>query len=357
MPRTKTPSFVAEFALRTTAADEAALNTRLEAARNIYNAALGEGLRRLAWQAACAMPKGAPRSAARKARAAAFKGVRIGCGFSPGSLQKFCEGCRDPCWIGDHLGSHDTQTTSLRAFRAVEQYAFGRRGRPRFKGKGRLHSIGGKGDAVIRFRADPVPAVHYAGLVLPLMLDWEDKRGWQNAALAVPTKLRPPWCAGSSTAAPAGTASSSSTARHRCCASRWAASSGSILAPQRSLRCRAKTRSSNSSAPRSRNPGRKSGAYSALWSARAGQPMPRITTPMARFGRARNAGGARSATGAGSAVRPRSSVTSPSAASGRMAGSPTAFSARATRSRRKSSATNHCRRIAVAASRSARREG
>lgn len=195
MPRTKTPSFVAEFPIATTAADEAALNTRLDAARNIYNAALGESLRRLdlmresrEWQSACARPKGEPRSAERKARAAAFKAAQIRFGFNPGSIQKFCEGCRDACWIGDHLGSHDTQTTSLRAFRAAEQYAFGTRGRPRFKGKGRLHSIEGKGDAVIRYRAEPVPAVHYAGLVLPLMLDRKDQRGWQAAALDTPTK-------------------------------------------------------------------------------------------------------------------------------------------------------------------------
>jgi len=196
MPRAKTPSFVAEIPLRTTAADEAALEMRLDAARNIYNAALGESLRRLdlmreslEWRRARAMPKGEPRSVERKARAAAFKAALERFGFTAGSIQKFAEGCRDGCWLGDHLGSHDTQTASLRAFRAVEQCAFGRRGRPRFKGKGRLHSIEGKSnEAVIRFRTDPVPAVHYAGLVLPLWLDRKDKRGWQAAALDVPTK-------------------------------------------------------------------------------------------------------------------------------------------------------------------------
>ncbi|MDR2984312.1 MAG: hypothetical protein LBV34_05675 [Nocardiopsaceae bacterium] len=191
-----TPSFVAEFPLRTTAADEAVLDTRLDAARNIYNASLGESLRRLdlmlesrAWGAACAMPKGAPRSAERRARAAAFKAVQSRFGFKPGEIQKFCESCRDGCWIGDHLGSHDTQSTSLRAFRAVQQYAFGRRGRPRFKAYRQLHSIEAKSnDAVIRYRAGPLPAVHYAGLVLPLRLDRKDKRGWQAAALEAPTK-------------------------------------------------------------------------------------------------------------------------------------------------------------------------
>jgi hypothetical protein len=47
MPRSKTPSFVAEFPLQTTPADESALSIRLDAARNIYNASLGESLRRL----------------------------------------------------------------------------------------------------------------------------------------------------------------------------------------------------------------------------------------------------------------------------------------------------------------------
>ena len=61
-------------------------------------------------------------------------------------------------------------------------------GRPRFKSLNRLNSIEGKADAVIRYRAEPVPAVHYSGLVLPLMLDPKDKRDWQREALAARTK-------------------------------------------------------------------------------------------------------------------------------------------------------------------------
>ena len=47
MPRVKTLSFVAEFPLQTTAADEKTLDTRLNAARHLYNACLQESLRRL----------------------------------------------------------------------------------------------------------------------------------------------------------------------------------------------------------------------------------------------------------------------------------------------------------------------
>jgi len=198
--RSKTPSFVAEFPLQTTPADDAALSIRLDGARNIYNASLGESLRRLDlmresldWQRARAMPptigtnaKGKPMP--NKERTDLFKATQIRFGFSSASIQKFAETCRDACWIGEHLGSHDTQTTSLRAFKAVQQYAFGKRGRPRFKGFRRLHSVEGKADAVIRYRAEPVPAVHWSGLALPLMLDPKDKRGWQAEALSARTK-------------------------------------------------------------------------------------------------------------------------------------------------------------------------
>ena len=198
--RSKTPSFVAEFPLRTHPADEAVLAIRLNAARNVYNASLGEALRRLDlmrdsrdWKDAYAMPKilGADakgKPIPNRARADLFKATQARFGVSSGSIQKFAETCRDSCWIGEHLGSHDTQTASLRAFKAVQMYAFGKRGRPRFKGFNRLDSVEGKADAVIRYRTEPAPAVHWSDLVLPLMLDPQDKRGWQEQALAPRTK-------------------------------------------------------------------------------------------------------------------------------------------------------------------------
>ncbi|HYH39879.1 MAG TPA: hypothetical protein VD860_16780 [Azospirillum sp.] len=121
------------------------------------------------WQAACRRPKS-------KERTALFKATMLRFGFSSASIQKHAEACRDACWIGQHLGSHDTQTTSLRAFKAVQMHAFGKRGRPRFKGKTRLHSVEGKGDAVIRLRwQDEKPVVLWDGLVLPLLRDPRDR--------------------------------------------------------------------------------------------------------------------------------------------------------------------------------------
>ena len=185
----RSPSFVAEFPLRTAPEQERILCLRLEAARHIYNACLGESLRRLErmreskdWAKACGMGKG-------KRRTRLFQQTRRGFGFRAGEIQKFAEQCREACWIGGHLGSHDTQTTSRRAFRAVEQYALGKHRRPRFKGRNRLHSVESKEDSVILYRVkEGRHLVLWAGLELPLMLDARDRDEWQKSALSCRTK-------------------------------------------------------------------------------------------------------------------------------------------------------------------------
>jgi putative transposase len=204
--RKRTPSFIADFPLSTTRGGERELSIRMDAARQIYNACVGESLRRLdlmreskAWQTARAMPKysagaieksqdKAQLKADNKARAGAFNSLAEKFGFNSSSIQKFGEECRNRCWIGDHLGSHDTQTTTLRAFRSVEQYALGKRGRPRFKRFNELESIEGKEHAVLRYKGDPIPVIKYSGLVMPLKLDPNDKNGWQREALACRVK-------------------------------------------------------------------------------------------------------------------------------------------------------------------------
>ena len=65
MNRSKTPSFITEIPLKASPSQEAILLKRLEAARRVYNACLGEALQRAqtlhrspAYQAALAMPAG-----------------------------------------------------------------------------------------------------------------------------------------------------------------------------------------------------------------------------------------------------------------------------------------------------------
>jgi putative transposase len=81
MSRAKTHSFMSEFEVQTTSKDRRVLRSRLEAGRQLYNAVLGEAIRRLArmrwdpdFEQAKAMPKGA-------ARKAAFAALRVKHGF------------------------------------------------------------------------------------------------------------------------------------------------------------------------------------------------------------------------------------------------------------------------------------
>ncbi len=48
-------------------------------------------------------------------------------------------------WIGEHLGAHEVPALASRAYRAVNEYLLGSHGRPRFQGKGRMHSVEGTG--------------------------------------------------------------------------------------------------------------------------------------------------------------------------------------------------------------------
>jgi putative transposase len=191
MPRKHTASFVLELPLRTSAMDERACAVILDAARNIGNAVLGEGLRRLglmreskAYQAARRMPRGEPHSPQRKARATEFKRLFELFGVASGALQKFAQDCRDNCSIKDHLPGHCAQTAATRALNAILQYAFGKRGRPRFKRRDMYNSFEGKeAKSTIIWREG---SVRFAGMVMPAKLD--PANTWQVEALKAPTK-------------------------------------------------------------------------------------------------------------------------------------------------------------------------
>lgn len=184
--RERSPSFVCELPLRTNPADERELSSRLEAARQVYNACLGESLSVLAlvresrdWQRAKAMPKGKERSALMREVIERFD-------FKQSAIERLAVVCKNRCSVGDHLGPHEVQAIARRAFGAVRQYAFGKRGRPRFKGRRGLHSIEAKTNAAgIRWREG---RVEWNGLSIPAMFDPKDRDGWQAAALASGTK-------------------------------------------------------------------------------------------------------------------------------------------------------------------------
>jgi putative transposase len=172
MARAGTPSFVTEIPLRGSSSEEKRLLARLEAARQVYNACLGEALRRLgqlrqskAYQHARKQPRG-------KARTEAFRQATAAMGFREYDLHAFATQFNH-CWLGEHLDIHVIQKLATRSFQAVQQHAFGKRGRPRFKGCNQMDTVEGKSNASgIRWREG---RVEWLGLILQAMIDPEDK--------------------------------------------------------------------------------------------------------------------------------------------------------------------------------------
>jgi transposase len=142
MPRAPTPSFICELPLVLSGDDERRLHIRLDCARQVYNAVLGESLKRLsrlrqskAFQAA--------RRLRGKARRDAFRTLDVQLRLREYDLHGYATqfGCS---WLGQHLDANTIQTVASRAWNAVRQHQLGVRGRPRFKGKGQFQSIEGK---------------------------------------------------------------------------------------------------------------------------------------------------------------------------------------------------------------------
>jgi putative transposase len=164
----RTPSFICELPLRVAPAKARILNARLEAARQVYNACLGEALIRAqlllnsrAYRKAKLLPKG-------KERTASFKDARRSVEFTDAALQRYAVALRRRAFKA-RLDVHTAQKLASRAFAAAQPWLLGVRGRPRFKGYRQLDTVEGKSNhAGIRWRR-----VHleWLGVSLPALID------------------------------------------------------------------------------------------------------------------------------------------------------------------------------------------
>jgi putative transposase len=187
--------FVFEAPLRTTSADEREIEIRIQAYKEVKNACLGEALRRVdlcreskEYQAARKMPRGEYKSKEQKARSKAFRLAFERFKFNEYDLHKFANQCAaESGWIKEHLGAHEIQKACSESFRSVEQFTYGKKGRPRFKSFRRARSIEGKSNATgIRWRKDHV---EWGGLELFAILDPKDKDAYEAQALGCETAL------------------------------------------------------------------------------------------------------------------------------------------------------------------------
>src|SRR5258707_14428269 len=171
-PPRHTPSFVCEVPLRVSRTQERTLLARLEAARQVYNACLGEARTRVrlvreskAFQHARTLPRD---DAARKML---FAQARAQHAFSAYALHAYVQAIGH-AWLGDHLDSLTLQKLASRAYRAANRLLLGTARRVRFKGRHQLDTVEGKTNSSgIRWCQDHV---EWKGLVLPARLDPRD---------------------------------------------------------------------------------------------------------------------------------------------------------------------------------------
>ena len=173
MGRMKTSSFITELPLRVTPKQESTILVRFEFARQLYNACLGEGMRRLDWmrqskayQSAGYIPKG---DTHKKERNLAFVEARKTYEFRDYDLQAYAATIKIG-WIGSSI----VQKIATRAYHSVSQYAFGKRGKPRFKGQGQFDSVEGKQNTVLSWNDKEVI---WGGMVLPAIFPNQKRKG------------------------------------------------------------------------------------------------------------------------------------------------------------------------------------
>ena len=140
----------------------------------VFNACLGETLRRLdlmreskAYKEAVSMPKDADRTKA-------FKAVRQRYGFKDSAIQSFAIQCKNAApQIGNHIDAHSPQKIATRALDACNRYAVGPGGRPRLKGRQQFNSLESKTNASgIRYREG---WVMWRGLEIECIIDPKDE--------------------------------------------------------------------------------------------------------------------------------------------------------------------------------------
>lgn len=182
MKKSKTPTFLVKLPLVVDPGQARRLRAHFEAARCLYNALLGEALKRLnrmrndpTWQQARSISKNR-----KQERAAEFDRLRRVHGFSEYAMNTFSKDVR--CgWIADHIDAAMAQTLAKRAYQAANRVCLGKAKKVRFKSKGReLDSVEGRTNRQgLRFKLQSPEEGNGGYLIwgndhIPALIDWND---------------------------------------------------------------------------------------------------------------------------------------------------------------------------------------
>jgi putative transposase len=136
--------FIHELPMVLTGREEHELAASFEAGRQAYNALLSESLRRLdlmretkAYRRARVLPRG-------KARTRSLRELRARFGVRKFDLFHWSIAHVNQTWLAQHLDAQAVRALAERAVSSVEAYAFGKHGRPRFKGYNAIDSLEGQ---------------------------------------------------------------------------------------------------------------------------------------------------------------------------------------------------------------------
>jgi putative transposase len=168
--KTTTPSFIMEFPLRTNPAQESTILVRLDAGRQLYNACLGEALRRLdllRQSKECLEIRQLPRG---NIRTEAFKALNKKFEFTEYDLHHYTVGIRHS-WIEEHINIHIAEKLATRAFKAVQKKAFGQAKNVRFKGKNQFDTLECKNNKTGLIFDKETHVLKWAGLEIPCIIE------------------------------------------------------------------------------------------------------------------------------------------------------------------------------------------
>jgi hypothetical protein len=184
MSKQATSTFIHEFKLKTNKFQERKLNIKFNCLRELYNNVLSECFHRLRqlrndpqYTVACDLLKSKNKKDATKI----FNELNEKYQFKKNYLQTFATKIKNNTYIKDHLDGDTIQVISDRAFESVNDYRYGKRGKPRFKlWKNALKSISGKKNACIFFKKGKVK---WKELFIDVVFDKKDKHGIETHAL------------------------------------------------------------------------------------------------------------------------------------------------------------------------------
>lgn len=189
MKRTTTPTFVLTIPLVVKPGDDRTLIGCMEAGRRLYNSTLDEALRRHGLLKQSKVWQHTRTITDKKLRSSEFTRISKDAGFTHAAIITFARTCKNEAGWKDRLGSNVTQRIAEQVFAAMQQYAFGKRGRPRFKGMNRpLHSLEATTNSANIIWKPKTGCVAFGDITLPALLPSVAQDPYLHQALANKTK-------------------------------------------------------------------------------------------------------------------------------------------------------------------------